>query len=89
MQEAAGPGGSVVVVEVDGVWQILLLETKVKIELITPSLQVEEQIPVVGLLTVEVIGVVLQVAVLVEVAVVEQAEVLKTVLEMTSTHQET
>ena len=89
MQEAAGPGGSVVVVEVDGVWQILLLETKVKIELITPSLQVEEQIPVVGLLTVEVIGVVLQVAVLVEVAVMEQAEVLKTVLEMTSTHQET
>lgn len=78
-----------VVVEVDGVWQILLLETKVKIELITPSLQVEEQIPVVGLLTVEVIGVVLQVAVLVEVAVMEQAEVLKTVLEMTSTHQET
>ena len=85
-----------VVVELEGLLQIIRLRLKVKIELITPTLHAEEQMPVVGLLTVEIIEVVLQIKVVLQVMVpfevpvhVEQAEAPKSVLEMMNTHQET
>ena len=75
------PGDIVLVVQ-EGFLKILLLEMKVKIELITPTLHVEDQIPVVALLTVEAIKVVLQTKVVL-------LEAPKPLLGLTSTHQET
>lgn len=75
MKEAVDPGEIAAVVEVEGVFQILLLERKVNIELITPTLHADEQILIADPLTAEVVEADLLTAEVVEVVAQVVAEV--------------